>query len=140
MYIYSDKDNDLRCRVNKRATKLYGTADTPEKKAWAQEEFEKRRQKRMEKERRKNAIDNVLSVPGSPHLEKPQEMSSLSEQSVLNGVSDQLGYYNMQQQQQQAPPLVDPAAAAKMLDFPPELQRQLLEQLNNMIVCINNGR
>ncbi|KAJ8653202.1 hypothetical protein O0I10_011149 [Lichtheimia ornata] len=134
-----NKDNDLRCRVNKRATKLYGTADTPEKKAWAQEEFEKRRQKRMEKERRKNAIDNVLSVPGSPHLEKPQEMSSLSEQSVLNGVSDQLGYYNMQQQQQQAPPLVDPAAAAKMLDFPPELQRQLLEQLNNMIAMTNNG-
>lgn len=94
-----NKDNDLRCRVNKRATKLYGTADTPEKRAWAQEEFEKRRQKRMEKERRKNAIDNVLSVPGSPHIDKNQDLS-LSE-AVLNGVTDQLGYYNMQQQQQQ---------------------------------------
>ena len=147
LYKYKlDKDNDLRCRVNKRASKLYGPADTEEKKAWANEEFEKRRQKRMEKERRKNMIDNVLSVPGSPSngvmtttngttptqqqpqlTTQPHEDPTQHNQST-EGLTDQMGYYQ--------PMTVDQSAAAKMLDFPPELQRQLLEQLNNMIVSL----
>ncbi|PHZ15231.1 uncharacterized protein RHIMIDRAFT_86154 [Rhizopus microsporus ATCC 52813] len=40
-----NKDNDLRCRVNKRANKLYGLADSEEKQRWIKEEFEKRRLK-----------------------------------------------------------------------------------------------
>ena len=98
----------------------------------------------MEKERRKNMIDNVLSVPGSPSngvmtttnattltqqqpqlTTQPHEDPSHHNPST-DALSDQMGYYQ--------PMTVDQSAAAKMLDFPPELQRQLLEQLNNMIV------
>ncbi|ABN68501.2 predicted protein [Scheffersomyces stipitis CBS 6054] len=42
-----NKDNDLRSRVLKKATSLFGEAESAEKKAWADEEFNKRRQKRL---------------------------------------------------------------------------------------------
>ncbi|ORX69384.1 hypothetical protein DL89DRAFT_257644 [Linderina pennispora] len=48
-----NKDNDLRCRVNKRATQLYGAQSTPAKEKWIVEEFERRQQRRKDKERRK---------------------------------------------------------------------------------------
>ncbi|OZJ03116.1 hypothetical protein BZG36_03884, partial [Bifiguratus adelaidae] len=50
----ADKDNDLRCRVNKRATKLFGRQDSEHKQKWIEEEFLKRQNKRKEKERRKS--------------------------------------------------------------------------------------
>ena len=46
-----NKDNDLRCRVNKRASKMFGRDDTMEKQRWTDEEFAKRRSKRKDKER-----------------------------------------------------------------------------------------
>ncbi|KAI9020851.1 hypothetical protein CLU79DRAFT_754056 [Phycomyces nitens] len=55
-----NKDNDLRCRVNKRAHKLFGKEDTPHKKQWVEEEFQRRRAKRQEKERHKQAMDGAL--------------------------------------------------------------------------------
>ncbi|KAJ1831404.1 hypothetical protein LPJ70_006722, partial [Coemansia sp. RSA 2708] len=48
-----NKDNDLRCRVNKRANQLYGAKASPAKEKWIGEEFERRQQKRHEKERRR---------------------------------------------------------------------------------------
>ncbi|KAI9764406.1 MAG: hypothetical protein M1835_007571 [Candelina submexicana] len=47
----TDKDNDLRCRINKRAKKLYGLDQSSEKSAWMESEFNKRRTKRETKER-----------------------------------------------------------------------------------------
>lgn len=137
----TDKDNDLRCRVNKRATKLFGPGDSEAKRIWAAEEFEKRRQKRMEKERRKNMIDNVMSVPGRPSATKQSKRQQPPQQTpeqtaAANAAataaasavtSEPMPFY-------QPAPVVDPTAAAKMFEFPPDLQRQLLEQLNNMIV------
>ncbi|EEB08914.1 transcriptional regulatory protein Spp41 [Schizosaccharomyces japonicus yFS275] len=59
-----NKDNDLRCRVNKRAHKLFGTDPSPEKSAWIEAEFYKRQAKRREKERQcanqNNNNNNVL--------------------------------------------------------------------------------
>ncbi|RCI04518.1 hypothetical protein CU098_013125, partial [Rhizopus stolonifer] len=114
-----NKDNDLRCRVNKRASKLYGEAESSEKDKWAKEEFEKRRMKRVEKERRKHIVNNVLSVPmpgGSPS-ETNHALSA---------------YYSPL-------PQIDNAAASKLLDFPADLQRQLLEQLNHSMLALTNG-
>ncbi|KAI9269395.1 hypothetical protein BY458DRAFT_586891 [Sporodiniella umbellata] len=114
-----NKDNDLRCRVNKRASKLYGEAESVEKEKWAREEFEKRRMKRVEKERRKHIVNNVLSVPiqsGSPN-EANHQMPA---------------YYSPL-------PQIDNAAASKLLDFPADLQRQLLEQLNHSMLALTNG-
>ncbi|KAI8330784.1 hypothetical protein BC941DRAFT_440137 [Chlamydoabsidia padenii] len=57
-----NKDNDLRCRVNKRAQKLFGMEPSEHKKKWVDEEFERRRAKRQEKERRKQAVNGALAA------------------------------------------------------------------------------
>ncbi|KAL0094877.1 hypothetical protein J3Q64DRAFT_1716309 [Phycomyces blakesleeanus] len=115
-----NKDNDLRCRVNKRANKLFGPLEHDAKTLWVNEEFEKRRQKRMEKERRKNIVDNVLSVPGQ------------SMPIGLPGSTPPTTFY---------PPVsIDPDSAAKILGFPSDLQRQLLEQLNNSMMALTNAK
>ncbi|KAG9320199.1 hypothetical protein KVV02_005699 [Mortierella alpina] len=49
-----NKDNDLRCRVNKRANKLFGKPESDHKTRWIEEEFKKRQTKRREKELKKN--------------------------------------------------------------------------------------
>ncbi|KAJ2119977.1 hypothetical protein GGH17_005558, partial [Coemansia sp. RSA 788] len=55
-----NKDNDLRCRVNKRANQLYGASASEAKDKWIGEEFERRQQKRREKEMRKRqSSDNM---------------------------------------------------------------------------------
>jgi hypothetical protein len=58
--VFIDKDNDLRCRVNKRAHKLFGKEDSEHKKKWIDDEFLKRQQKRKDKERRKGLVDDSL--------------------------------------------------------------------------------
>ncbi|KAF8475987.1 hypothetical protein BDZ91DRAFT_201661 [Kalaharituber pfeilii] len=58
-----NKDNDLRCRVTKRAAKLYGLNDTEEKKAWMEAEFQKRKEKREAKERARYHEDRISSSP-----------------------------------------------------------------------------
>ncbi|ORY97119.1 hypothetical protein BCR41DRAFT_228183 [Lobosporangium transversale] len=45
-----NKDNDLRCRVNKRANKVFVPGQEEQKKQWIEEEFLKRQAKRKEKE------------------------------------------------------------------------------------------
>lgn len=42
-----DKDNDLRCRVNKRATLIYGADQSPQKQLYIENEFRKRQRKRL---------------------------------------------------------------------------------------------
>ncbi|KAI9817378.1 MAG: hypothetical protein M1832_004685 [Thelocarpon impressellum] len=46
-----NKDNDLRCRINKRAKTLWGPTQSVERSAWMESEFNKRRAKRESKER-----------------------------------------------------------------------------------------
>ncbi|KAI9762763.1 MAG: hypothetical protein M4579_000115 [Chaenotheca gracillima] len=45
-----NKDNDLRCRINKRAKQIYGPSQSAERRAWIESEFNKRRAKRESKE------------------------------------------------------------------------------------------
>ncbi|ANB11009.1 hypothetical protein AWJ20_3803 [Sugiyamaella lignohabitans] len=45
-----NKDNDLRARLHRRATNMFGPEDSPEKKSWFDKEFQKRREKRMLRE------------------------------------------------------------------------------------------
>lgn len=58
----SDKDNDLRCRVTKRAARLFGQSSNAQKANWIATEFNKRKQKREQKERAKS------DVPGSSNV------------------------------------------------------------------------
>lgn len=50
--IERNKDNDLRARVIKRANVMFGEGSTPEKKAWIEEEFHIRREKRLAKQKK----------------------------------------------------------------------------------------
>ncbi|KAJ1924213.1 hypothetical protein IWQ60_005351 [Tieghemiomyces parasiticus] len=59
-----NKDNDLRCRVNKRANKLYGEAPSEVKARWVEDEFQRRRSRRMSKETKRH----LSPERGSDHL------------------------------------------------------------------------
>lgn len=50
--IERNKDNDLRSRVIKRANVMFGEENTAEKKAWIEEEFHVRREKRLAKQKK----------------------------------------------------------------------------------------
>ncbi|KAF8247025.1 hypothetical protein K440DRAFT_661655 [Wilcoxina mikolae CBS 423.85] len=57
-----NKDNDLRCRVSKRAAKLYGPENSMEKTAWINEEFNKRKRKRELKEKSRGDLHGSSST------------------------------------------------------------------------------
>ncbi|KAF8533074.1 hypothetical protein BDD12DRAFT_528505 [Trichophaea hybrida] len=60
-----NKDNDLRCRVTKRAARLYGQQSSPAKSAWIASEFNKRKQKREQKEKARgdgSSLSNVFNT------------------------------------------------------------------------------
>ncbi|OLY85665.1 hypothetical protein AYI68_g137 [Smittium mucronatum] len=64
--VEKNKNIDLRCRVNKRASKLFGPHSSPEKTAWVNQEIKKRQLKRIEKEKVK-IFNNPASSSPSPH-------------------------------------------------------------------------
>lgn len=70
-----NKDNDLRCRVNKRAHKLYGKEPSRAKDLWIEEEFNKRKSKRQEKEGK--GPDGNLLIEGT-------DLSSLNHYEMKN--------------------------------------------------------
>ncbi|KAJ2719373.1 hypothetical protein GGI07_005254 [Coemansia sp. Benny D115] len=72
-----NKDNDLRCRVNKRANQLYGAHASEAKDKWIGEEFERRQMRRKEKELRKRPLD--ASPAAAAEEEGVQQHGSLSE-------------------------------------------------------------
>ncbi|KAK3846737.1 MAG: hypothetical protein J3R72DRAFT_417510 [Linnemannia gamsii] len=76
-----NKDNDLRCRVNKRANKLFGKQESEHKSRWIEEEFGKRQMKRKDKERRRNP-NSAGSVEPTPAPTTPTV--SLNEHLALH--------------------------------------------------------
>lgn len=46
-----NKDNDLRARVTRKAHKLFGAKESQEKTSWVEDEFNKRRERRLAKQR-----------------------------------------------------------------------------------------
>jgi len=106
-----NKDNDLRCRVNKRANRLFGVADTEHKRSWIEREFIKRQAKRKNKEVRKTAVNgaisaNTMGVSNADHLQDSAEVSDLSQ--LQNSPYYSLGTSSM------AP--LSPNTAAKLLN------------------------
>ncbi|CAO3667721.1 unnamed protein product [Rhizopus stolonifer] len=92
-----NKDNDLRCRVNKRAQKLFGKDESEHKKKWIAEEFSRRREKRMSKEQRKG-LSHLIgenTPPLSPTPMKTDEevaafTNLLSDQNYISILADNL--------------------------------------------------
>lgn len=105
----------MRCRVNKRANRLFGMADSPNKRKWCQEEFSKRQRKRQDKERRKNTV-NGSAPPGSGPdngYQSPNAMASFTA-SQLEALQQQSSdYYPMSTNG--IPPL-SPTTATKLLN------------------------
>lgn len=67
-----NKDNDLRARLHRRAVQKFGAGDSPEKAAWIDEEFQKRREKRLQRDMNTNKYQtfshghgNTLNQPSS---------------------------------------------------------------------------
>ncbi|KAF8940868.1 hypothetical protein EDD21DRAFT_361740 [Dissophora ornata] len=82
-----NKDNDLRCRVNKRALKMFGKEHSEIKAQWIEEEFSKRQTKRKEKERKRNpnmSQEPDSDVPMTPVGDNDRPTLSLSEQIALH--------------------------------------------------------
>ncbi|KAG0207134.1 hypothetical protein BGX28_001565 [Mortierella sp. GBA30] len=74
-----NKDNDLRCRVNKRANKLFGKGEMEHKTRWIEEEFKKRQTKRREKEIKKNP-NATFKDPQPAIVSKPSVSINLQQQ------------------------------------------------------------
>ncbi|RKP09580.1 hypothetical protein THASP1DRAFT_22595 [Thamnocephalis sphaerospora] len=101
-----NKDNDLRCRVNKRANKLFGTDPSEHKSRWIAEEFERRRQKRKEKEaRRKMGLTGLDTTGpnGSP-------LTSGQTTPVSGGLSYASHYHASAMQHAHRHPLMQPSS------------------------------
>ncbi|CCJ30005.1 unnamed protein product [Pneumocystis jirovecii] len=62
-----NKDNDLRCRVNKRAHKLYGKEQSLAKSEWIEAEFLKRQMKRKDRER-KRSLESSMTASSSHNM------------------------------------------------------------------------
>lgn len=87
-----NKDNDLRFRVLKRAGMIFGEDPTPEKKAWIEEEFERRREKRIAKQRKEEQERQLNALLDKTFKSKPfneKDTSSIcSDLSFVNPISD----------------------------------------------------
>jgi cell division protein FtsN len=83
--------------------------------------------KRMEKERRKHIVNNVLSVPMSTSATTGSGSAGSPSEMLSSPAPHLSAYYSPL-------PQIDNAAASKLLNFPADLQRQLLEQLNNSML------
>ncbi|EMR09362.1 hypothetical protein PNEG_02312 [Pneumocystis murina B123] len=57
-----NKDNDLRCRVNKRAHKLYGKEQSLAKSKWIEDEFLRRQLKRKDRERKRFLESHIMTT------------------------------------------------------------------------------
>ncbi|KAF8542927.1 hypothetical protein BDD12DRAFT_823376 [Trichophaea hybrida] len=86
-----NKDNDLRCRVSKRAAKLYGPENSMEKTAWVNEEFNKRKRKRELKEKSRGDIHGSSSIfSTSDYLPQIRTLKEILPQGGLHTTFDDL--------------------------------------------------
>lgn len=82
--IERNKDNDLRSRVIKRANVMFGEENTSEKKAWIEEEFHVRREKRLAKQKKENGKSSENQSFTEELLEKSSKNpSALAHDSVF---------------------------------------------------------
>ncbi|KAI5858089.1 hypothetical protein BZA05DRAFT_456911 [Tricharina praecox] len=98
-----NKDNDLRCRVTKRAARLFGLGSSATKTAWVAAEFNKRKQKREQKEKTKGGDGlNLSSVFASS---QPHAFAGSGDHSgVIRGCGDEITMESLVELLAKAPP------------------------------------
>lgn len=85
-----NKDNDLRARLHRRAAQIYGREDSEEKRAWFETEFQKRRERRLQRENSGERFDiasftRTFNINDPPSQEDVQSaIGSLSQSGNLN--------------------------------------------------------
>ncbi|KAJ2006574.1 hypothetical protein H4R26_001295 [Coemansia thaxteri] len=89
-----NKDNDLRCRVNKRANQLYGAHSSADKEQWVGEEFERRQQRRRDKETRKRPLSASEEESPTLLLTHSGDDVALGEGSTHRGIPTGFGCYS----------------------------------------------
>ncbi|KAJ2114149.1 hypothetical protein IW146_003307 [Coemansia sp. RSA 922] len=86
-----NKDNDLRCRVNKRANQLYGAHASADKERWVGEEFERRQQRRRDKETRKRPQEGSPEVLLSHSGDEPAKIKCPRIEGIPTGFGSYAG-------------------------------------------------
>lgn len=118
-----NQDNDLRCRVNKRAHRLFGAEDGPHKQKWIDQEFIKRRDKRMNKEEQKDSKDGLLN-------DSNDYLSMLSKQDKSEQFTSQLlEFLHQQTDFPLEEPVIQEETTVKPVDYPMDAVLTLM-QLN----------
>ncbi|ORZ13594.1 hypothetical protein BCR42DRAFT_418624 [Absidia repens] len=116
-----NKNNDLRCRVNKRAYKLFGKEDSEQKQRWAEEEFVKRQCRRKDKERRRTVMDDaVSSTTHSPSVSSASKKKTLPRRIGSHATPEHL------------PALQEVYKSVlfnDMKSFPPAMIRKLMQEM-----------
>lgn len=84
-----NKDNDLRARLHRRAAQIYGREDTPEKRAWFEAEFLKRKERRLQREMSMERFD-IASFTRTFNINDPTPAQS-DLQSTLGNLSQNGG-------------------------------------------------
>ncbi|ORZ25432.1 hypothetical protein BCR42DRAFT_400150 [Absidia repens] len=127
-----NKDNDLRCRVNKRAHNLFGREDNEAKRRWVENEFLKRQCRRRGKVRQMEAVDDVLStstLSGKSSKSSKSPKSPSPRKSASDANSGHL-------------PILQDAYLSMLLNnmgsIPPESSLKLMEGLRLMEATIKN--
>ncbi|KAF9147621.1 hypothetical protein BG015_010711 [Linnemannia schmuckeri] len=119
------KDNDLRCRVNKRANKLFGKQESEHKSRWIEEEFGKRQMKRKDKERRRNPNSagsmEPTPAPTTPtvslneHLALHQQAQAAAQAAAVQAQAQAQAQAHQLQASQLAHPQFDPSTVKTAL-------------------------
>ncbi|KAF9551212.1 hypothetical protein KI688_003934 [Linnemannia hyalina] len=120
-----NKDNDLRCRVNKRANKLFGKQESEHKSRWIEEEFGKRQMKRKDKERRRNPNSagsmEPTPAPTTPtvslneHLALHQQAQAAAQAAAVQAQAQAQAQAHQLQASQLAHPQFDPSTVKTAL-------------------------
>lgn len=95
--LLQNRDNDLRARILKRGIELYGPGDTPAKSKWIEEEFNRRRQRRI----LRAGINSIVESARARHA-KAQEFGAAdgtSDQSLVKPTGTQQGTLSQQSKQ-----------------------------------------
>lgn len=106
-----NKDNDLRARLHRRAVQKFGAGESSEKSAWIDEEFQKRREKRLQRDMNTNKYQafnhgntlNQVSSGDDADLSAALETLNESGQLDLNSAVNSL--------------VKDPSILKTMIDF-----------------------
>lgn len=98
-----NKDNDLRSRVLKRAANMFGDGESASKKAWVDEEFNRRREKRIAKQKKEDQEKAKAggfyegegsSSPGGAGAVKTEDNPLARDERLVRSVTDTFNIFS----------------------------------------------